>query len=324
MKLAVLGAGTFGTAIANSLKNIHDIMLYTRNQSVVDDINNNRRNTAYFANKVLSKHISASTSVEKVVRDADIIFLCLPSRLIVETMKSVKSVLKPEAVVLNGAKGFGDGSTLIPDALQALLPNRIASFKGPSFANEMIFELPTSFTIAAKEKADFELITQVFRKELIVLDYSDNIKGIELLSIIKNVYAIVLGVLDATFNSANVRFMAFTKACKELVRLLKMWQLPESLIFHYAGIGDLGLTALNDLSRNRTLGLLIGKGFWKNTEGNQDGATVLLEGINSLKRINGLIEEANKDHFPILTHLMDLLNAKITVRDFVSKFIYTV
>lgn len=316
MKLTVIGAGTFGTAIANSLKNKFEIVLYTRNKFVVDDINTNRKNTTYFNNKVLSKQIHATSDAQQALDDAEVVFICLPSYLITDFFHTV--TLSEKTLLVNGAKGFGKPGLLIPDALHEILPNKVASFKGPSFANEMIFEIPTAFTVAIENEPDFALLKSLFRKDLIILDHSKDIKGVELMSVVKNVYAIIIGVVDAIFNSANVRFLIFTKVLAEIRKLLQVMQINESVIYTYAGIGDLGLTSLNDLSRNRTLGLLIGKGFWQKQS--QD-SNVILEGFKSLQNVLDLLPDQAKNQFYLLQNLNHLLNGKLETRQFVNNVI---
>jgi len=315
MNISIAGGGAFGTALANALIKENKITIHTRNKQVINEINTSRKNPLYFPNKILSKAIKATDDLQSV-SNADYFFLCIPSPAIIDFIKQI--TLKPECVIINGAKGFGKYGKFIPEAVSEFLPNRIASLKGPSFANEFIFEIPTSFTIATRERTDFEKIKSLFRSNLAVFDYTDDIRGVELLNILKNIYAIIVGIVDAYYNSSNVRFLVFTKALNEIKKLLEIYSVHSNTIFRYAGIGDFGLTSLNDLSRNRTLGLLIGKGFF----GQNPGNPIVLEGVNAIDHIFGLLDEQQLAELPYFSKLHHLFNDRINVKDFVNNVIY--
>ncbi len=315
MKISVIGAGTFGTALANALKKEHEILLFTRNTSVVADINEKRKNLTYFPTKVLSKKIRATSDYAQI-NDLNFIFLCMPSYAVMEVIGKLS--LPKETIIINGAKGFGTDSKLIPESLNAVMPNPVVSMKGPSFANEMIFDVPTAFTIASENPDNCAAIRGLFRKELVVFDYSKDVHGVELLSIIKNIYAIVVGIVDASFNSSNVRFLIFTKALKEMKKLIKFFGICEDTIFCFVGIGDFGLTALNDLSRNRTIGLLIGKGFLSKDVHNM----VVLEGVRSIDNVIHTLPAEAHNQLPLLHNLSKLFSNNISVRAFINEAIY--
>jgi len=311
MKIFIAGAGVFGTAMANVIENKHEILLYSRSENIVADINENRRNSIYYPHKTLSKKIKATNDIARI-ENAAIVFLCIPSYAVLDFVQ--KAPISPNSLIINGAKGFGKGTKLIFQTIEEILPNKIVSLKGPSFASELIYEMPTSFTLASKDQNDLQTIGDLFRKNIITLDYSDNVLGIELMSIVKNVYAIIVGIVDAMYNSANVRFMVFTKAIKEIKTILEAFGCSSDLLFQYAGIGDFGLTSLNDLSRNRTLGLLIGKGFLNAELEN----SITLEGLKALDQILLLLSSKSAIEIPLMLSLKKLLNSEITAKEFVN------
>lgn len=314
MKIFIAGAGVFGTAMANVIENKHDILLYSRSEDIVADINNNRKNSIYYPNKTLSKKVKATNHLEKIA-EADVLFLCIPSYAIVDFIENAP--IAPHTLIINGAKGFGKDTKFIFQTIEEKISNRVVSLKGPSFASELIYDMPTSFTLASREPHDLKLIGGLFRKNIISLDYSNNILGIELMSIVKNVYAIIVGIVDAMYNSANVRFMVFTKAIKEIKNILAAFDCSSDLLFHYAGIGDFGLTSLNDLSRNRTLGLLIGKGFLNAELGN----SITLEGLKAIDKILTLLSTKPDVQIPLMQYLKQLLNSELTAKDFVNRIV---
>lgn len=125
----------------------------------------------------------------------------------------------------------------------------------------------------------------------------------------------MVGIVDASFNSSNVRFLIFTKALKEMKKLIKILGICEDTIFCYVGIGDFGLTALNDLSRNRTLGLLIGKGFLSKDVNNM----VVLEGVRSIDNVINKLPVEAQSELPLLLNLGKLFKGSLSVRSFINE-----
>ncbi len=263
IKICFIGSGTISTAMANVLaqKGKYEVYLLSVEQEVVDSISNDHINRKYFPNIELELSLKA-TFDKNILRDSDIIFLGIPSSVIVPYMHENKQFIGEEALIVNLAKGFGEGQKTIPQSLSKMIPNQIFSMKGPSFAREIINNMPTAFTLASKREKHFKLFETIFKKTTIQLDYTTDVNGVELASILKNIYAIIVGIVDAHFDSPNLRSLILTKAINEMRYIISKFGGEEKTMFNYCGFGDFTLTALNDLSRNRTLGLLIGKGFF--------------------------------------------------------------
>ena len=312
-KIVVAGAGVFGTAIAERLSwnSNNKVTLHTIEKDVEQDINENHRNMKYFPSRFLSSNVSA-TSNDEIFRDADIIMLVLPSKVIVPFSERIRNQVKTNPLVINLAKGMSDEGAFITEDIPF---ERTASMKGPSFAIETINGFPTAFTFGGK-KEDFEFFKdQVLPKTGFTLDYSHDVRAVELLSILKNMYAIAIGLVSGKYNSPNVDFLVYTKAVNEMRELLKMYGCDSETIFRYCGIGDLGLTALNDLSRNRTFGMLIGKGFTFDSEKNT--ATVI-EGQRTIKLIGEFTREQNAaEDFPLVQSLYKLLYEGDTLNNYI-------
>ena len=317
MKTAILGAGTFGTALANTINPESEVMIYTIEPDVVEDINTNQKNSRYFPNKKLPNHIKATHSFTDIA-DADLVFIAIPSLAIVDFF--TKYQFKNGAILVNGAKGFAYDDVLISTYVSSKQPNcHVCSMKGASFASEMIFGIPTAFTLACKSRDTYEITRSVLREDLIVTEFSTDINSVEYLSLFKNVYAIVMGIVDAYYNSPNVRFLVLTKILNEIRLLMKHYDVNPETLFNYCGIGDLGLTALNDLSRNRTLGLLIGKGFSDASISND----TTLEGVRALNNILLHIPENEHSKYPIMQQMHRLLHNKTSVKSFIHRIIFT-
>jgi glycerol-3-phosphate dehydrogenase (NAD(P)+) len=317
--VVIVGAGSIGTAIGNVLarKDAYNIILLSIEKEVVESINNKRRNQKYFPNLKLSKHIKATTDIN-VLQNADIVFLAIPSNVIVGYIDDVKNILNPKAILLNMAKGFGPDNKIITESLKNITSNPVCAFKGPTFARELINRIPTAFTIGSKDESHFKLFSDLFEDTNIYIDFTNDIRGVEILSLLKNIYAIATGIVDAHFSSSNLRFLFLTKAFNEMREIMLNYGGMEGTLFKYCGFGDFCLTALNDLSRNRTLGLLIGKGFF--VEDISDKVT--LEGKIAVNVFCNEIKRRNQNcDYPIISELYKLFNEEYDDSKFVTRII---
>lgn len=288
LEIVFIGSGAISTALGNvlSLKKKDNITLLSIEEDVVNSINNHHVNQKYFPNISLHPYLKATLD-KGVLAEADVIFLGIPSNATVTYVEENKQLINQDALVVNLAKGFGVDNKTIPQCLSPLVPNEIFSMKGPSFAREIIGNLPTGFTVTSKKDKYFELFEEVFTGTSVYLDFTTDVEGVELASILKNIYAIIVGIVDAHFNSSNLRSLVLTKAINEMRYIMSKFGGKETTLFNYCGFGDFSLTALNDLSRNRTLGLLIGKGFFTSDIPEK----VVLEGTIA---VNVFIEEIAK------------------------------
>jgi glycerol-3-phosphate dehydrogenase (NAD(P)+) len=320
LNISIIGAGTIGTALGNIIASneVHRVKLLSIEEQVVNSINNEGINTKYFPALHLHPSLTATIEPEKI-KDSDIIFLAIPSVVLIDYLTSIRSWIPLEAILVNLAKGFGSEHKTIIHCLKDTFPNPLCTMKGPSFAREIINRVPTGFTIGFTDPDRGDEIEAIFKGTTIYIDRSDDIEGVEILSILKNIYAICLGIVDAHFNSPNIRFLILTKAFNEMRKILLLYKGKEETIFKYCGYGDFTLTALNDLSRNRTLGLLIGKGFFTEHVSHE----LVLEGkvaVNVFYKEISAIMDVHKE-FPIIGELYKIFNTDYDVATFVSNLL---
>ena len=309
MNILVLGAGAFGTAIANelSVNTENKVTLFSRNQEKVEEINQFQTNKSCFPNKHLTKHLKAGSDKE-FIRDADIVFIALPSSVIIENLIALKSFFKDDALFVNLSKGlFERGVTIVESVKKELDTENVVTLKGPSFAVEVMEHADTLLTLGYTTKQQYETINKIVKNTALHIDCTTDIRGVELLSVLKNIYAVVLGVVDAKYNSPNTRFMILTKAFSEVRVLLRSLGGSGDTLFLACGFGDLCLTSLNDLSRNRTLGLLIGKGFFSS---DYKSNSVILEGLNAVNLVHSFPLAHVKENLPLLNKLHSFLDSK--------------
>jgi len=262
-KIVFIGSGAISTAIGNVLaeKEKYNVQLLSIEKDVIGSINKAHVNVKYFPNIRLHPALRATSDIS-VLKNAEIVFLGIPSNVSINYIEKNKSFLNRDAVLVNLAKGFGKEHKTIPQCISKIVDNPVVSMKGPSFAREIINQMPTAFTIASKKDKYFDTFNEVFGYTNIYLDFTNDVIGTELASILKNIYAIIMGIVDAHFDSPNLRSLVLTNAINEMRYVISKFGGREDTMFHYCGFGDFSLTALNDMSRNRTLGLLIGKGFF--------------------------------------------------------------
>lgn len=311
--IVIAGAGVFGTAVAERLtwNNSNNVILYTIEPDVVEDINTNHRNTKYFPTRYLNTALKA-TGDKDVVKDADYIFLVIPSKAIVPFSNEIKNIAQKDCLVINLAKGMSDEGAFITEQIPFA---RTASMKGPTFAIEVLNGFPSSFTFGGS-KTDYDAVKHdILHDTGIYLDYTADVRGVELMSVLKNMYAIAIGLVSGRYDSNNVDFLVYTKAVNEMRRFLALFGCDQETIFRYCGLGDLGLTSLNDLSRNRTLGVLIGKGF---TYNQNSGSSTVIEGHRTIKLMGEITRERGvADQFPLVQALYALMFEGMSLNNYV-------
>ncbi len=311
-RIVVAGGGVFGTSVAERLtwNRNNSVTIHTIEEDVYEDIRDNHQNTKYFPTKFLSPSLTA-TMDDAVFSEADVILLVLPSKAIVPFSERIRRHTSSNPLIINLAKGMSDDGAFITEDIPF---ERRASMKGPSFAIETMNGFPTSFTFGGK-KSDYEYFRDsVLPHTLFTLDWTEDTRSVELCSILKNMYAIAIGLVSGKYGSPNVDFLVYTKAVKEMRKLLKLYSCSEDTIFCYCGLGDLGLTALNDLSRNRTFGMLIGKGFLFNEEKN---AATVIEGKRTIYLVaRKILELGLEKDFPLVMNLYHLLYEDGKVNDY--------
>ncbi len=305
--IIIAGAGVFGTSLAERLAwNVNNkVLIYARNEKIIDDINTNHQNSKCYPTRFLKSTITAFSNLERF-KEADYIFLAIPSNSIISFTKKIKKYVKEDSLIINLAKGLAEDGGFITDKI-----SHTASMKGPTFAIELLNGFPSAFTFGGKKNDFIRIKKEVLKSTMISLDYTSDAKSVELLSVLKNMYAIAIGLVSGRYNSPNVDFLIYTKAVNEMRSFLTLFDCNTETIFKYCGIGDLGLTSLNDLSRNRTLGLLIGKGFVPDVTSN---SSTIVEGYRTVKLMNNMVCEKHlEEEYPLVTALYDLLYGKGTI-----------
>jgi glycerol-3-phosphate dehydrogenase (NAD(P)+) len=266
-RIAVVGAGSWGTAIADLLaRKGFQIHLWVFEKEVKDRIENFRENSLYLPGHRLPANLSASNDLVDVVSDKDLIVIVVPSHFMRNMTQQMTGHLPADTIVISASKGIEQKTHLtmsgvIKENLPEVEEGRIAVISGPSFAKEVAQKIPTTVTLACRNPEIAALVQHVFATSYIRVYTSDDIVGVELGGSVKNVIAIASGILDGLQMGLNTRAALITRGMTEIRRLgLHLGANPRTFT-GLAGFGDLVLTCTGNLSRNYSVGIKLGQGL---------------------------------------------------------------
>ena len=291
--IAVLGAGSWGTALALQLdRSGSRTILWGRDTGHIEQIRSSRRNSRYLPEIEIPLSIELETDIIAAVKAADHVLLVTPSYAFAATLKAIRDVLVPGQGVAWACKGFEPGSgRLLHKVAAELLPagTPLAIVTGPSFAKEVAMNLPTAVTVAGDDSDFTSTMAAALHGGRFRAYTSDDMIGAEFGGAAKNVMAVATGICDGMKLGDNARAALITRGLAEMMRLgTALHARPETLM-GLTGAGDLILTCTGDLSRNRQLGLLLGQG--NTVEQALDKIGQVVEGVNSAAEVQRLANQ---------------------------------
>ena len=260
MKIAVIGGGSWGTTLADLLaKKGHASRLWVREQAVMNEIRATRENSWYLPGRKLSDNLDVSTDPAAVAEGANHFIFAVPCQFIRNAYQRFIKYLPKNPVIICASKGIEldtlmTMSQVCDDALAAVKP-RFAMLSGPSFAYEVIREMPTAVTLACKDKKAGKDVQEALSTPYFRVYTATDVRGVELGGAIKNIIAIAAGVADGLGFGADARAALITRGLHEMGRLGKAMGGDRQTLMGLSGMGDLVLTCTGDLSRNRQVGL---------------------------------------------------------------------
>lgn len=307
MKVSIIGPGNFGTALAQVIsRNNDEILLFGRNPHLIAKINQDHVNPYYHPLLKLNDNIIAYelSKERQLLMESDIVLFSVPSGVLSSVIKDLKQYLKYN-ILISTVKGVDYPSLKFMSQIineETQNPN-VFSISGPNFADELISNLFSAITLGINKKEHINIIKNLFSSPNLIVDTSLDVRGVELCGILKNVYAIALGIFDSQFYGNNPHY-AFLNLCfKEMRVLLDVMGHDPNLSNNFCGFGDLNLTACVDKSRNRTLGLMIGKDIALDFE----KSSITMEGFRSSRAIQEMSKNIGID-FPIINFVNTALN----------------
>jgi glycerol-3-phosphate dehydrogenase (NAD(P)+) len=262
MKLAVLGAGAWGTALAANWATHHDVTLWGRNPAELDAMQSQRVNARYLPDCPLPDALHFDANFHRVVDAAELVVIAVPSGGLRATLAALAThpALPPLIWV---CKGFEPGSRKLPHQLVAeLLPAHAQTgvLSGPSFAQEVARCSPTALTLAAHDNALAHRLAEALSNQRLRIYAHDDVIGVEIGGALKNVMAIAAGICDGLQLGHNARAALITRGLAEMTRLGVRLGGHVETFMGLSGLGDLILTTTGDLSRNRQVGLRLARG----------------------------------------------------------------
>jgi len=266
VRVAVLGAGAWGTALANLLaRKGNPVMLWSWEESVADAIRTRRENTTYLPGVVLDDRITASTDLAAAVVGAPWIVSVSPAQHVREVISRASVAIRADAGVISASKGLELGSLetmagVLSEALPAGPASRLAFLSGPSFAAEVAQELATAVTVASRDPATAGAVQRLFQTPRFRVYTTDDVVGVELGGALKNVIALAAGMAVGLGLGHNARAALITRGLAEIARLASSLGANPLTLSGLAGMGDLILTCTGELSRNRHVGVELGRG----------------------------------------------------------------
>jgi glycerol-3-phosphate dehydrogenase (NAD(P)+) len=267
-RIAVLGSGAWGTAIALSLarRGGHDVTLWTHAQELCDDILMRGENIAFLPGFPLPKEIQITADTHDAISEAEIVVGVVPSEFLRQTLRRIAPSLHSGQILVSATKGVEDGTFLrMTEVINATLAEKGLSLpcgvmSGPSFASEVASGMPTAITIAFEDMANAVRVQKEFSSGSLRLYSNDDVVGVELGGAIKNVIAIASGTVAGLGLGYNSAAALMTRGMAEITRLAVACGGRRETLAGLSGIGDLVLTCTGSLSRNRTVGYELGKG----------------------------------------------------------------
>ena len=263
-RVAILGAGNMGTALAHALaRNGCEMIIWDHFPEVMEEIRVHRTNQRFLADVELDPRIAVASTPAECVRNAGIVIPCLPSRFIEGVISKTIGGLKPGAILLNVAKGFAPGTTeTMPVWLERLLPDHpCAHLAGPCLAGEFARGLPGGIVVAARHDHVAAQVADAFSGDIFIPFRSTDLIGAALAGILKNSYAIFLGLLSRLVpGEKNLEATALTLCGLEMEMILVSQGAEPETIRGLSGMGDLIATGLAPNSHNRRFGVRLGEG----------------------------------------------------------------
>lgn len=306
MNIAVLGGGSWGTAIARLLSNKgHEVKFYVRDKNIVNDINSNLENSKYLPN-IKFKKIFATDNIIEAINDCKIIVLAVPTNAVRNVLKSISKDLDDSQIIVNLAKGIEVGTLdRVSEISKEICPNnKFVALSGPSHAEEVGKDIPTAVVVSSKDKNAANFVQEAFATSNFRVYTNFDLIGVEIGGALKNIIALAAGMSDGLEYGDNTKSALMTRGIYEMSKLGIALGANSQTFNGLSGIGDLIVTCTSMHSRNRRAGILLGKGMSSEEAAIEIGQVV--EGVKTTKSAYELSKKHNVS-MPITEKLYEVL-----------------
>lgn len=319
MVVGIIGSGSFGTAVGVLLGNKdYQVRIWDRKKDLIEEINTRRENKRYLPDVKLPSSLIGEVDIEKTVRNADAIIIAVPSHAVRSICRDLEGIIKDDQVIVSLVKGIENGTyKRMSEIIEEFYPNNpIGVLSGPSHAEEVSRNIPTTVTSSSKSIETAEFIQDLFITPEFRVYTNLDIIGVELGGAVKNIIALAAGISDGLEYGDNTKAALMTRGIAEIARLGVALGAQPLTFAGLSGIGDLIVTCTSMHSRNRRAGILIGKG--KTVKEALDEVKMVVEGVKTTKSVYELSNKINIE-MPITNELYKILYEGKSARDAVME-----
>jgi glycerol-3-phosphate dehydrogenase (NAD(P)+) len=316
VKAAVLGAGTWGTALAIHLAHLgHPVRLWARDPALVHEMQSRRANAVYLPDVMFPAGVEPTASMSAALEQADLVVCAVPSHGVRAVMQTAAPLLQRHVTVVSATKGLEMETLLrVSQLLDEVLTqdHRVVVLSGPSFAAELARQMPTAVCAASLDLAAAARVQAEFRSRYLRLYATDDVVGVEIGGAMKNVIAIAAGVVEGLGIGHNALAALITRGLAEIGRLATALGARRDTLSGLTGLGDLVLTCTGSLSRNRHVGIELARG--RSLDDILGGMKMVAEGVRTTHAALALGERHGVE-LPITTQMAEVLAGDKSARE---------
>lgn len=322
MRIAVIGAGNWGTGLAiMAARAGHDVSVWSRNQAVVASINDTHTNSVYLIGAAIPETVRATEDIGEALKRAELIILAAPSHATRQILQSMRALLRPDSIVVSATKGIEIESgkrisQVVADVMSETAAPRFVCLSGPSFASEVVENHPTAIVAASEDSAAARVVQSELSFKNLRIYTNDDLVGTELGGSLKNIMAIAAGMVAGLGFGSNSVAALITRGLAEMTRLALHEGAKLETMMGLAGLGDLVLTCNGGLSRNRFVGEELGNG--RSLKEITAGMHEVAEGIHTTRAVKKLADRLGVE-MPITNEVHAVLYEGKPARDAASE-----
>lgn len=309
MNIGILGSGAYGLALANIIvRNNHNVIMWSFDYMEKEKLMVTRKSPK-LKDFIIPQNINITNDMEETVKNKDLIIIAVPAFSFETTIKNMKKYINKKTPVVVATKGIQNDTCLfLHEIFESNLSNKLGIISGPTFADDIIKNIPIGLTIATNHVDVEKKVRRCLQNESTKLRRTQDIIGVEVCSSVKNVMAIASGILEGMNALPSTKALFLTEIVNDMKELIIKLGGSEKTILSFAGIGDIIMTCTSTTSRNFSFGVLIGKGASKK-EIDDYLKNTTVEGMYTLQSINKLIHK-KRIKMPIIKILKEIIEGK--------------